>query len=549
GEPCYNLDVNTSMFKLYAKVNDEIKLMGLTSSWAGMYFSIPVGEAESLQLGVSAVSTDMKSESDIAWSTDIQLTEREINNDIVVSQNVIKPNEPFTVGYLDPKHAAAQKWVLVDAETETPVKEETNVTGLTFPDGLPNVGPYNLTVTEESGNRVFNWFVQITDESTGALPQIKSISLEDKLEAVTIESGESVKVAYTGREADGVATRAISAEEAWVGARMGDTGLDLANLGTGGNSFTIAAWVKYTFIASNGSSCFFSIENRKDNWPQNNWGWFWSNLNADGSIGSFTFRTSYTGGSTEHKYTFPDTKIPLNSWVHVAIVFDFQSNTSRRALLYVNGIKQNSTWEAGSSRGSTDNYWTYPSKFLPDANMYLSCFGGRGEGYVAGNGLVDDLQLWNKALSPEEVLQSMELNRNQLPNGLLCYWDFETMSEAEYDGASHQFISLVEGNDAKASNYAMVASTGEGQAVETPQVPQFSAGNPFLEGTGYTIETLPTWTGRRAIVTDIDGSDTSGSATVTYNKAGAYTLTLTLSNDYGSDTRDYPLVTVEDPVG
>ena len=46
GEPVYNLDVNASMFKLYAQQeNEEPIFMGITTSWAGMYYSIPTNIA------------------------------------------------------------------------------------------------------------------------------------------------------------------------------------------------------------------------------------------------------------------------------------------------------------------------------------------------------------------------------------------------------------------------------------------------------------------------------------------------------------------------
>ena len=43
--------------------------MGVTTSWAGMYYSVPVNlEGEgTIKFGVSAVSLDMKKESEIAW--------------------------------------------------------------------------------------------------------------------------------------------------------------------------------------------------------------------------------------------------------------------------------------------------------------------------------------------------------------------------------------------------------------------------------------------------------------------------------------------------
>ena len=58
GEPCYNLDVKTSHFRLYAQEEGkEPMLMGTTTSWAGLYYSIPTTKANAkVRLGVSAVA-------------------------------------------------------------------------------------------------------------------------------------------------------------------------------------------------------------------------------------------------------------------------------------------------------------------------------------------------------------------------------------------------------------------------------------------------------------------------------------------------------------
>lgn len=43
GEPVYNLDVKTSLFRLWSRtdVDAEPHFLGATSSWAGMIFSAP----------------------------------------------------------------------------------------------------------------------------------------------------------------------------------------------------------------------------------------------------------------------------------------------------------------------------------------------------------------------------------------------------------------------------------------------------------------------------------------------------------------------------
>ena len=67
---CYNLDVNTAYYKMYAQVGDaDPVLMGITTSWAGIVYSCPASDSsQSVRFGVSAVSLDHQTESAITWS-------------------------------------------------------------------------------------------------------------------------------------------------------------------------------------------------------------------------------------------------------------------------------------------------------------------------------------------------------------------------------------------------------------------------------------------------------------------------------------------------
>ena len=114
GEPCYNLDVKTSHFRLYAQEEGkEPMLMGTTTSWAGLYYSIPTTKANAkVRLGVSAVALDHKTESEIAWSNYMAPASYVYNDDIKSNKTTIKPNEEFTLSYIDPEHPAA-KWEIV----------------------------------------------------------------------------------------------------------------------------------------------------------------------------------------------------------------------------------------------------------------------------------------------------------------------------------------------------------------------------------------------------------------------------------------------------
>lgn len=179
GTPVYNLDVNTSMFKLYAQQEGgEPVFMGITTSWAGMYYSIPIdaNKAQRIRLGVAAVSVDTNSDSEIAWSeyTD-DFGDYSTINDIQIDKTTIKPEENFEISYVDPRHNPAT-WKLYNGEGEV-VKEASNTIKFSVPEGIKELGAYDLEITESDTLRRINSYVQITSWGSGALPEIQSLTL------------------------------------------------------------------------------------------------------------------------------------------------------------------------------------------------------------------------------------------------------------------------------------------------------------------------------------------------------------------------------------
>lgn len=97
-EVCYNLDINTSLFHLYAQVDDEEPVLtSSTTSWAGLYFSVPASKsARQIRFGVSAVGLDMQQESAISWSEWLPLPEyTEEEPDAVTSVQVYDTPHPL----------------------------------------------------------------------------------------------------------------------------------------------------------------------------------------------------------------------------------------------------------------------------------------------------------------------------------------------------------------------------------------------------------------------------------------------------------------------
>ena len=72
----------------------------------------------------------------------------------------------------------------------------------------------------------------------------------------------------------------------------------------------------------------------------------------------------------------------------------------------------------------------------------------------------------------------------------------------------------------------------------------YAAGAPFISGTNYKIETLPTWSLKKASIISSSGNKDAGTAKAVYSAEGNFAATLTLANGWGSDTKSIEGVTV-----
>jgi endo-beta-N-acetylglucosaminidase D len=556
--PVYNTDVNTSMFKIYAREEGgEPVLMGVTTSWAAMLYNCPfnVTSGSKVQFGVSALSLDHKSESAITWSNALDKGDYTVDNAISIDKTVIKPGEKFTIGYVDPKHSASD-WKLYDSTG----KAVFSANGTSFTTSLDAIGGYDLKIDEGTdAARSFGYYVQVSSEEVGALPEIYTVTVDGNTVSessspveMTIVDGadasSTATVGYTGRPADGSASRGIEFDERFIGCKVADLGLE------SGKSFSVAFWVKYTsFCASSDQTwALLDITNRGGSWPVSNWGYCWLRGDNEGHVGPYTFRGSssdsvYPG---EYQYSFgEDTRFNLDTWTHVVITFDYASTSSFRSKLYLNGVLQQATWVRGSGgtslgSGTQEDYSV--KNYALQSTDWLSIGGLPYQGQAV-TGVVDDFQVWDKAMDESDVKTSFAgLDAKNLPDGVLCYWDFETDAASDYS-----FSSVGKKEGVKLYNYDCIggADANEGQGLQTPFEANTSSGCPFISGTAYPVVTKPSWSSRRAVVTNANGSDTAGSATVAFTRSGDHTLTLSLENSYGSATATYPVFSVASEEG
>ena len=612
GEPCYNSDVNTAMFRMWFQQEGcDPVMMGLTTSWAGLMYQAPYDAVKggNVRFGVSALPVDMDetNESTIGWSNYMSVGTYEMIEDITVDKTMIKPSESFTFSFVDPVHASAT-WILLDAQSGAEVWRGTGAK-VTCP-GLSTIGAYTLKVTSGTVTNEYPRYISVSSEAVGALPQIYSVSLDnevvtDNTPDVTINLSEANaklthKFAYTGRNADGAASRGVDLDEGWVGVRVGDLGIQ------DGKSFSVAAWIKFNELPD-GRSSLLTVEDRMTGgWPYNNWGFFWSRITNEGKFTDGNIDTIWghrTGSDTEGRrlyYKYDDSKVEPGAWTHLAFVWDFKTATQFRQLFYINGVCQPITAWCDIIKKTAEDYfaanysdnWSHlealknadyygfgenisdPVNNLPYAGREAAtgstlttatwiAFGGTSQNITGAKGSLDDLQVWYKAMTPEEVKQSMEgLDKNNLPADVIGYWDFE---DEPVDGTvnysyvknnrtinSSQTGSSFEGYTGSNATYKKPKAyhydfnnAGEGENAINLLKPIYLSGCPFISGTAYPIVTKPTWKAQRGEVVG-DGTGESGSADITFKKTGDYNVELTLENGHGSDTKSYPVVHVVD---
>ena len=567
GEPVYNSDVNTSIFKVYSQEEGgEPYFVGATTSWAAIAFRSPVTDSDKrVRFGVSAVAVDFSSESEIAWGEYLGKPAYTQVSDVVLSKNPIKPDEPFTLGYEDKLHSPST-WKLVDVSGKT-VFSGTGV-DVEIAQGLPEVGGYDLVIDEGTANeRTLGYFVQISPESVGALPELYTLSrgTEDVTAGgapVEIELTDTPVLSYTGRPADGQASRALALNSVYIGAKVEDLDIQAQK------SFSVAGWTKINEIPTQQWN-LFNVSNKLGTWPQNTWGWVWMPGEADGTL-KVVFRGSLSGGQPgELHYVFPDLKMQAGLWMHLAFVFDYTSE-GFRFQLYVNGVKQKSrvlqfvSGNDGAARttpgglvldydvvdgrkiGRTDgDTYIDGQTFAIQADDYLY-FGGAAHEGASIDGLVDDFMVWGKAMTAEDVRESMSgYTGNTLNPAIKALWDFE--SEANDDNS---FSATGSKAGAKGYNYEVLGNPDGGTTYYNYLKPVFLPGCSFLRGTGYPIVTRPVWsdTNRKTSFEKVGSraatEGEAGSAKVTFVTEGDHTVQLTLKNPYGESTMTYPVFKV-----
>jgi hypothetical protein len=145
-------------------------------------------------------------------------------------------------------------------------------------------------------------------------------------------------------------------------------------------------------------------------------------LNIDGydvlleEDGNITFSVATTNGLMRYHTT--SKFVPLQQWTHIVATYNATTGT---AAIYVNGIK------------TAGEYWNHASGDIKPNYSYLHAsypvVSDCPSGFGAFPGNIDELSVWNKALTPEQISGGM---LNQLKGnepGLIGFWDFDAVED------------------------------------------------------------------------------------------------------------------------
>lgn len=513
----YNDDVDTWYYEiLFQEEGQSQMVLTATTSWAGYVIDAPLMSREKnrkARLGVRAVAPDGKMKSDISWSEWLDVPYNNPLTTMVIDKPVVKPNEQFTIKLLDELADPLAEIKIVDPRTGKTMASVTNSTMIQTT--VPTIGLYDLHVKDGKGQEnVTRGFVQITPEETGAVPQVTAVTA-DKENAKT---DEQVKWTYTSKDGEGKVSRAIEIRDPQMFMIPGEI--------QQGKTYTYALWFKVDKFAHDKQGTNLINKNTvADKWPHNNWGDLWvqirpewkGNTKHPANEVSFNVMGWEAHDNPNEQMMSTGYSITPRIWNHIAVT----QNESGHQVMYFNGKKVAETDFSPCLRRETRNDSRINTSVT--ANIFI----GGGGVYKSGlNGWIDDVQVWDKVLTEDEIAQAMNgYQKDAVPEHLQGYYTFEERT----DDSMFPNWGKAAGKDGQ----VVVMDGSGGENTSNASYKKQSAMNDALGYPGIVgsldVKTTPAWTLDQATVVGEEGK----TATVTYANAGSYSAEVKLMNRWG----------------
>lgn len=516
----YNDEVGTWYYEIwFQQQGQEPQLLTATTSWAAYVIDapmIPGADKRQCRFGVRPVDPSGSDATPITWSDYQEVAYDDPISDVETNKAIVKPGEEFVLRFVDTMQPAAQKWEVVDPLTGKVVASAENSTECKAQ--IDKVGLYDLIVTDSKGNKTtLRGKVQVTPEETGAVPSIDDVTADKS----TAKADEEVTFTYRGKKGEGSVSRALEITDPNMFMVPGDV--------QQGKVYSYALWFKADkFSHDKQGTNLINKNSIADKWPHNNWGDLWVTIRPEWT-GKATHAANEISfnvmGWTAHDNPNEDMmstgyQVTPGIWNHVVVTED--ANNVQK--LYFNGKKVAETTFSASTR--RENLAQSDSRI--DASVVANIFIGGGGVYKAGFvGAIDEFQVWDKALSDEEVIQAMQgYSEGNIPDGLQAYYTFETMN------ADGTFPNL--GKAGEKPGKVVVMEDSGGESTSTAAYVQKSANNnlmgyPGIEGSLPVTATLDWDLGVDGVAKAAEGNN----QVAVYGSAGKKTVTLTVKNLWG----------------
>ncbi|HRG58920.1 MAG TPA: hypothetical protein PK323_08160 [Bacteroidia bacterium] len=247
------------------------------------------------------------------------------------------------------------------------------------------------------------------------------------------------------------------------------------------NNVTIEAWVNWNGIASGNSMIVLN-----GNSGGNGYAIYHNNGSLRGLLGGVAFLTS-------------NLTLTANTWQHVALI-----RNAGTWSLYLNGVA-----------GTLTNSSATPN--IPNTGTFVGSNNAFGERF---RGSIDEVRIWNRALSLIELNSFRYSCTIVAQNGLVAYWNFNEGSGTTANDLSGNNLSLTIANGTY-SNPANQGFTGNWNFGDASTSIGFNATHPYLLGNSY-IATFTT--------NDLNGCVSQTSVPVTINNPVAPSVSIAITS-------------------
>lgn len=523
----YNDEVDTWYYEIFfQQENHAQQLLTATTSWAAYVVDAPIVpgfENRKGRFGVRAVSPNGTTKSDIAWSEYKEIPYDTPSAEIIIDKAVIKPNETFKVSLEDQMASPAQSFKILNAITGQQVGA-TQQNCKAFDAQIKEVGTYDLVVVDAKGNtQTLRGKIHISPDETGAVPVVESISA-DKNEA---KKDEPIKLTYTSKDGEGKVSRGLVVRDPNMLLIPGEVQQGMA--------YSVALWVKVDNYAHDKQGTNLIQKNTiKDKWPHNNWGDFWVQVRPEWTnpnhprethlANEVSFNTMGWEAHDNPKADMMSKGYSLNPgvWNHIVVTQD----AGAQQQIFFNGKRVAGPVNFTSSMRREDKA---KSDYRIDKNTVANIYIGGGGVYKAGlNATIDEVQVWNKALTEDEVKRAMKgYNASEVPEGLQAYYTFEELNKtdstfANYGKAGNQYkakMVVVENSGGEKTGDAYYKTVGANNEV---------TGYPGITGT-LDVKATHKWIVNGGRIS----SETDKTAIITYAKEGTYPVGVSVANFWG----------------